>query len=260
MTHLLRSWKESLSLFIPKNAKLFILVTLKTIIQSYKLIFAHLWWLFLVSWALDVINARYFYNIFFALLPLFAWLITIFCVYLVIRPSLQRKKFSYYWEKAYYFIHFFIITIFVFFVFFSIVKLLSMLAPLNEFQYLSIITLSLMPSPLMPLFISPPLTFMIFFALDSDGSLKSIFSSIIRGFKMALYNYPFCLIFYLICIAIALIGYVAILTFTFFGSSILLSSLVSHLLIPIPLSVLSNFYTKRLHDQFGLYYPDTVKE
>jgi hypothetical protein len=235
-------------------------VCIKTIIESYKQIFAHLWWLFLGSWALDILNARYFYTISFSLLPLFAWLITIFCIYLVIRPSLPRKTFSYYTQKAPYFLPFFILTIFVFSSFFGILKLFSLLPSLSEFQYMSIITMALLPSPLMPLFISPLLTFMIFFALDSNGSLNSIFASIIRGFKMGLYNYPFCLIFYLICIAITLIGYIAILTFIFFGSGILLSSLVSHLLIPIPLAVLSNFYTKRLHDQFGLYYPTTVQE
>ena len=114
MTYLLKSWKESLSLFIPKNAKLFILVTIKTILQSYKLILKQLWWLFLISWGLDVLSARYCFISLCYLAPLISWLVTIFCVYLAIRPSMPRKTLAYYLGHARYFLPFFVITLFIF--------------------------------------------------------------------------------------------------------------------------------------------------
>ncbi len=42
---LLQSWQDSLKLFYPKNLKLFALVTLKSIIDVYKLLLRYWWWL-----------------------------------------------------------------------------------------------------------------------------------------------------------------------------------------------------------------------
>lgn len=270
MAYLLSSWKESLSLFSPKNAKLFILVTIKTILQSYKLILKHLWWLLLLSTALDIVYARYFdIQSYFVLLPLFSWFLTIFFMYLIIRPSMKQKGFGYYKDYIKYFIYFILLTI--------ITSLLFYLLPLPirflitqffwphqfifAYIYGLLITsiLLLLPHNLVPLYVSPLLTFMILFMLDSDGKIMSFLRSIIRGIKMAFYNYPFCLILFALFTLVSFLVQLSI--YWLFGpESMFHSPLFSTLILPIPLSIWTNFYTKRLHDQFGLYYPETIKD
>jgi hypothetical protein len=95
--------------------------------------------------------------------------------------------------------------------------------------------------------------------LDSTGSISDVWHSVVRAFKMMIYNYPFCIIMFIIFILCSVLGQMTV-AYYFGVSSFLLSSLVANLILPIPLCILTNFYIKRLHDQFGLYYPETVKE
>lgn len=44
MDQVYSSWRESLSLFKPKNFKLFALITLKTIGQVFRLLLTYFWW------------------------------------------------------------------------------------------------------------------------------------------------------------------------------------------------------------------------
>lgn len=273
MAYLFQSWKESLSLLRGQNAKLFRLVTLKTIIQSYKVYFKHFWWLLVLSGLLDIISSRYFGSHgFFLLIPLLSWLITIFAMYLVIRPSIKHKGWDYYKD---YFKKFFYFTLYSFSFTLSLVGILMMLALavflikpslvenmiLDNTHYLGTILLTpfLLPSSLIIVFVSPLLTFCIFFMLDGDGSIKNFFKSIGRALKMGFYNYPFCLFFLICCIAFSFGSQMGIYV-TLGHSTILTSSIISHTLLIVPLCVWSTFYTKRLHDQFTLYYPEARKE
>jgi hypothetical protein len=267
MTHLLRSWKESLSLFIPKNAQLFALVTLKNILQSYTIILRDGWWLFGLSMIAEYIYTRYFGpQSFFGFIPLILWFITIFLMYLIIRPSLKRKGYSYYKDYIGAFFYFALFSILGYLFFLTLLRfaLLFSVTIANPFYFVSnvfmILTALLAPGPqLMPLYVSPLLTFLILFILDSDRSIASIFKSIIRAFKMVIYNYPFCLIIFSIWALLSVCS--QLLIFKIFGPhSFLLSSAVSYLLLPIPICIFTLFYTKRLHEQFGLYYPQTIKE
>src|SRR5579872_3199647 len=45
---LLQSWADSLTLLKPKNLQLFVMVTIKSIVEAYKLYFKYFWWLLLV--------------------------------------------------------------------------------------------------------------------------------------------------------------------------------------------------------------------
>ncbi len=272
MYYFFRSWRESVSVFIPKHAKLFFLVTAKSIMASYKLIAVHLWWLFGLSYLTDLLYSRYFgINSYFCIVPLLSWFLTIFFIYLIVRPSIKRKKWDYY--KGY-------LLRFGYFVLFSIIAFMIPVLLLligNKIAFLTfsiswvfyVLFLPLLIIPILisfliapnvvTLYTSPLLTFLILFMLDSTGSISDVFQSIVRAFKMMIYNYPFCIITFIIFILCSVIGQLAIIHF-FGRDSILLSSLAANLILPIPLCILSNFYIKRLHDQFALYYPETVKE
>jgi hypothetical protein len=267
-----RSWKESISLFIPKNAKLFFLVTLKSIIESYKLIALHIWWLFGISYLTDVLYSRYCdIKSYFCIVPLLSWFFTIFFIYLIIRPSIKRKGWNYYKDylvRFPYFVLFSVIAFLIPILLFLISKtVVFWTASINwvfymlflPFLILSLLISFLIAPDVVTLYTSPLLTFLILFMLDGNGSISDILRSIIRACKMIIYNYPFCIIMFIIFIVCSVLGRMTVAYF--FGiNSFLLSSLVANLILPIPLCILTNFYIKRVHDQFGLYYPETVKE
>lgn len=265
MKYFFRSWKESLSLFMPRNAKLFFLVTLKSIVESYKLIGAHLWWLFLASSILDLAYSYYFSSAsYFCLIPFFG-------MYLIIRPSMKRKSFDYYKDYIFKFGYFVFFSIIAYIVSESLsvignhaASLIHIIHPLFYILFLPVLLIPvlitfLMPPEIIILYVSPLLTFLILFMLDSNGGIKNVLKSMIRAFKMIIYNYPFCIIMFAIFVSISL-GSTLALICLFGRHSFLLSPIISNALLPIPLCILTNFYTKRLHDQFGLYFPETVKE
>ena len=240
--------------------------------QSYKLIVLHLGWLFLATALLDLSYSRFCPNLhYLCILPLIGWFATIFGMYLIIRPSIKRKGWDYYkdnWLK------------FIYFIFFSIIAYSIPIALLligNKIVYLTqnihttfyilflpfllipILVTFLMPPDLIVLYVSPLLTFLILFMLDGDGSIKNIAQSIIRALKMMIYNYPFCILVFSLFVVCS-VSY-TVLVVNFLGrDSFLLSPIISNAFLPISLCILTNFYVKRLHEQFGLYYPETIKE
>lgn len=261
MMYLLRSWKDSLSLFLPSNFKLFFLVTVKCIVQVYKDLFKYFWWLILAVGIIDfwwlsfaIRTADYFiihYGMYtlsiviansISTILLGIWLLYYFVIYLTARPSLKPKGYEYYREYGIYFIYFI---------------LLSVIA--GAMRHMSKVFSSGFHTFDLVIYLSPFLTFTILFLLDSDGRFSSACKSIWRGFKMWWYNLPFCITAYTI---FWLISYLLFwLVLQIFGpKSILLSPIVSALLVPIPLTFLNNFYIKRLHDQFTLYFPESIKE
>ena len=91
--YFLRSWKESLLLFLPEHAKLFLMVTIKTILQSYKHIVLKLWWLLLLTWGIDILCAPYMrQKSLIMLIPLITWLITYFCIFFNYSPLYGTKN------------------------------------------------------------------------------------------------------------------------------------------------------------------------
>ena len=249
MMYLLRSWKDSLSLFLPSNFKLFFLVTVKDSIQVYKDLFKYFWWLILATSVVDYWFARYgtfLPNQTVVALTLFAllflWFLYYFAIYLTIRPSMKPKGYEYYCEYGIYFIYFMV---------FSFIAYAHRYAYMAFWYPFAIIDFVI--------YLSPLLTFCILFLLDSDGSFKSAAQSVWRGIKMWFYNLPFCIIVFALFSSVAYLLF--LMVFALFGiKSFLFSPIVSALLLPIPLTFLNNFYVKRLHDQFTLYFPESIKE
>lgn len=272
MYYFFRSWRDSLSLFIPQNAKLFSLVTLKTIINSYKKILKNLWWLFVLSATVEYTFSKLSIigNI-WCIIPLLLWIITIFCIYLIIRPSILHKNWRYYLSHWYYFLFFFcysLLAISLPYIFLRVSREIGAWALYNHpiffylyfpFLFFPVLVAFIIAPEILPIYTSPLLSFMIFFYLDSRGGILDGFKSIWRALKMVIYNYPFCLLIY----SALLFGtyYLQQLIRYLFGpTNFLFSTLVGILTLVVPVCVWSVFYIKRLHDQFNLYYPESVKE
>lgn len=272
MYYFFRSWRDSLSLFMPQNAKLFSLVTLKSILNSYRIIFKDLWWLLLLAWATGYgIKNGWIGLIRGQLLQLFVWLIIIFIIYLIIRPSLPRKNWGYYgskWPLFFYFVPLSLLALALPFIFLRLATEVGLWAitiqPLFYYLYLLIVWLpvglAFIAAPeVLPIYSSPLLSFIFLFLFDSRGTPLDLLKSIWRALKMVMYNWPFCAIVYTVLLFGAY--YLQIGIYKLLGTHTFLSStLVGTLALVIPLCLWTMFYTKRLHDQFNLYFPESVKE
>ncbi len=245
----LQTWLDSLKFFIPKNFKLFFLVTLKSIIETYKILLFKFWpvlvFLFLIRFILQGFFINPLIGIVFAFLFHAFFL---FLCFLIIRPSVKLKNYYYIKDYWFYFIFFFVI----FFV--------------HQQLFINFYTIGFWLM-LIPFFISPPCIFLTLFYLDGSAlSLKPFWQSL----KMVWYNLPFCLVsygFFMILGRLLFIQWPLFFNFfyilTLSESLPLLQEMIAWpfylLFIPIPLCWFANFYTKQVHAQFQLYMPNNKK-
>lgn len=260
MSQLLKSWADSLKIFYPKNLKLFLLVTLNSVWLGFKVLFKSLWWFLLLDIAmmallvygnhLFTLNQIYVNYILMAIQAF--W---VFFIYLAVRPSRERKTPVYFLSYFKYLLYF---SPFLFVVGFLTTKTSAFF----DYQVGSILGA----------FISLTGAFTMLFFLDSDGSIKSLMHSIVRGFKMLCYNFPF--VFVLASLVIygirplfdfiirtmnifftsVCIDYSSIICIMLgIGSFLLIKGLRLVMLILL-VSIYTNFYVKKVHDQFKLYF------
>ncbi len=106
------------------------------------------------------------------------------------------------------------------------------------------------------LFLSPFLIIWLLFLLDAQLGFWSSIKAFGRAVLMLSYNYPFFLIIYVIIRLLLSCLYVLLLplTTTVPAVAILGWLLLLGILVPYWICLLTNFYVKRLHEQFGLYY------
>jgi hypothetical protein len=283
---LFESWLNSLSLFKPKSISLFLLVTLNAIIKTFQALFRNFWWLIVLyivgdlaiehaalklhASSIAIGGIAFRMNSFLWIVEL-GFLLMLFTVLLCARPSLEPKKAFYsakYWKKFFYFV--LISSIFSFIVgerfgmeVDDVTGAISQFIPMS----LNILRSLLLLDP--AIVVSPLFVFIAMFMVDGDGSLKSFGLALVRGFKMCLYNYPFCLISMLVLhyiwqawdiLIFGLLSYfqVPIVSFINDGYSVLPAfSMIKYAAIlfwPIPLCYWINFYIKRMHEQFDLYF------
>ncbi len=267
---LLQSWKESLAIFAPKNFKLFFLVTLKAILDTFSSLVRYCWAPILLFFVFAFFYAQKMqalttlaavsgpnallafrgvllsWNLFF----LFFMSLLFMLIFLAARPSVLRKGYWYFVSYWYYLVY--------------VILFLPMLVVLISGP-LSLVSLS----PVGALFLQGVAgflqiilaSFFILFLLDSDGSPKAAFLSLWRAIKMLIYNIPgaitalFLPLVVLTCVM--LIGLALGSLFNIAEHSglrvvlIQLSVLVGDVVM---VCFMTNFYIKRLHDQSGLYF------
>jgi hypothetical protein len=233
---LVQSWIDSLQLLKPKNFQLFAMVTLKSIIEAYKILLRYFWWLMIcivacafipmmfpaltpISWFanLNNINLLWFSCAFYS-----AWFLA---VCFSTRPSIGRKDWQYFGNMT--------------------SKIIVCLAVFLGFFW--------------PEAFSVWTIFWVLFYADSDGGIKQFFISMWNAFKMLVYNFPLlCIIaimlkfpFWLCSLAIFHFGYTPILLSN--PVLALYMNSIAMILSPIAICTYANIYIKKLHDQFDLY-------
>jgi len=222
---LLQSWKESLLFLKPENIKLLLLVTVRTLYQSYKF-FILLFLLFVLFesnlWQFLLGVSAPFFGIIQKIL-----LVNLFFLFvLVARPSVKRKSAAYFLD---YNCHFMIWALISF--------LVILLRRGQDFAWLYKAS---------GFAILPIGFFWILFWLDARCTIENLLLSLLQAIKMFVFNFPFCLLFFMIpffvfsliklLVSGALFKYLEIFIFILY------------------ICFFTNFYVKRLHDQFHLYF------
>lgn len=254
---LIQSWIDSLQLLKPKNLQLFVLVTLKSILEAYKLMFKYFWWLI----ALQLICYQFVFSApyIFVIATAAIQNLLFFMLCAVTRPSVVKKDCAYFRSQLYPYAY--------------IIGFLTLMVGIGSL--LGVVISQEMQ--LLPVFVWT--VFYMLFFLDSEKSIKSFCMSLWYALKMMLFNLPLIMIIY-----IAFYFFNATITWgcdklfdglfqglimlakeatwmrpvarfiTHYGIFITLQhGLIPLLLLPIGICTYANIYIKKLHDQFDLY-------
>ncbi len=290
---LIQAWKDSLKTLLPKNLKLFSLVTLKAIVECYKVLLRYWWWFILLLGAVTIFKVWLWYGVInrssfvltygakkFLGVSILVWpdmalavlsQLFIFIVCLATRPSVTKKDVNYFTSYLPYFCYVFILLLPMGLPFFFrhclLLKLFNSLAVFYAYWFIILLWLTAT---------SPVFIFFLLFLLDSDKRPKQFVLSFYRSFKMIIYNYPLC---WLLVVGFYCIGYVV-----YYGMSLQMPSIALQqsqteawsreiemmlestigflkvLLSPIPICIFANIYIKKLHEQFDLYFTQPNQE
>jgi len=257
------SWKESLSLFLPKNAKLFFLVFLKTLLSTYKNAFIYGWWAFALSLCavslviyVPLLTVSYINPVILS----FLWA---YMVFLSARPSTQLKSWRYYSSYLVHGLWIFLVIIvlswlwnFLFTAAFHAASLSVWISYPLALSLYGLVFTFFFSLDFYLWIISPWTIFFSLFVFDSLRSFPRFMLSMWRSLKMVLSNYPFCFILYAV-IRVGLWGLGVLLKMI--GMPLVVTNGIMLLLLPIPIVLFTCFYTKRLHDQFGFYFSTTPR-
>ncbi len=241
---LLQSWADSLTLLKPKHLQLFVMVTIKSIIEAYKLYFKYFWWLLLamplflffapdvvIAWKNnDVVSLAHYATLLGVAASLYGLLFLAACF--ATRPSILQK------DCAYFRIQF--KKIILYWLVWGVLRIMLLKYALAYGRmFLPIGNISSR---------SPELILFVLFFADSDGGLKNIFVSFWNALKMIIYNLP------LFAVIVFAFSFPLVLIDKFVYISSLVKIVIESFLMPIGVCTYTNIYIKRLHDQFDLYF------
>jgi hypothetical protein len=267
--YLLQSWQESLKVFIPKNFKLYLLATLNAALHTYKALVLKYWWVLLGYLAVDLGIGFATYNLglteFFlahetlyevlSMVQDYSYVALILLVALAARPSVQKKDAAYLAGYGKHLAYFMVVAVALNELFGPqplATNLWIKFAFLFEVSYLS------------PLFV-----FFTLFLLDVRPSLRGVGKAMLNAGTMCLYNYPFCLasfimlyglsagFFYVQGLLVNLLHLpmaVVLFDFYIFTPVRYFVAFMNLFFMVIPFCYFATLYTKRLHEQFTLYF------
>ncbi len=276
------SWRESLQPFLPPAFKQFLLITLKSVLLTYQALLKGAW-PYIGALLLGMLINELVYTKSIAdtnhmklelattiheLVHLVLAALIVFITCCACRPSVDQKNIHYFFD------------FFKKYAFYSIAysAIVRFLAAQNlgvqrnryvEYQPVLIPIITTMPWALLSssyvanalvLFLSPFFVFALLFMLDSGSKVGAFWQSLVRALKMIVYNYPFCVISYSVTLFIAFLVYRVVgmpLLVGFLGKKVLTVigyTVCYGIIVPVFVCWLTNFYCKRVHEQFQLYY------
>jgi len=249
--YVLHAWKSSLQILVPSNFKLFLLVTLKKIMSTFKSYLKYGWpFILIVAFGTgmamlfnegklifafkqeDISALVYVLAVIGMYVYLFAYAFCNFLVAIFARPSVSQKNCAY--------MRTFISRYFIGYI------LLNFLFVIISAQFAAT-TYSGMPDNIVQHFLVLlwyiTSLFGVLFYLDLGGQFGSIFKSIWFAIKMTIYNLPLVALAAGVLLLGARIGYDQMQIFSYL-----------HLIVyPFLFCFFTTLYTKRVHDQARLY-------
>jgi hypothetical protein len=249
------SWKESFEI-LKNDMGILLLVSLRTLTSVYTAI-PH-------SWIFTSISIVAIALAFYAGFSYFAIQFCSFYLILLIsatRPSLEEKN-SLYWAK-YIFVDLLVFcgitSLIVFCVF-----LYTNIAVWYGFDLL-IYSFLASPQLWLPgldgkevwaILFSPLLILTILFIRDSQFTPWNFLKAMGRAVLMLINNYPFFLgVYFLFRLILSVGNIISVLLSPYIFVDVIFWALLILLVYPYFICLITNFYVKRLHEQFSLYYP-----
>jgi len=245
---LVQAWENAITLFYPSNFKFFILITIRSIVEAYKILLHYWWWLLALISGATLFGLGNDTGFFFFLLVVLNYMF-IFAFSLATRPSLKKKNVTYFSSYLPLFLP--TLTGFLGIKLFEVLLLPNIIGiDMDQWQSVFLLVKS---------FSYATQVFFIFFFLDSDHTIRQLLQSLVRSVKMTIYNYPICLFFGLMILVleIAVSFVVGVFLFVWEETELFLRiiDLISKVVfVPIQLSIFANIYIKKLHEQFDYYF------
>ena len=188
-------------------------------------------------------------------------------LFLTVRPSIKIKNFAYYasyWKHALWLIGWFVLQTILYTALFFLILILASLMPISvpitpeDQTPLMFLIINLMGFLYLALWAGIT-SFYAVFLLDSDGSVKAAVKSLARAGKFLLYNIPFYIIMLIILVTLYSLFFLLLavpLQALGAGSGIIFMQRILDLIITMPIfaCVVTNYYIKKIHDQFTLYF------
>lgn len=240
---LFHMWKDSLKIFIPRNLKLFGLVSLNAARHAYRVWFRFFWPLFIL-YILSGAVAGYAPRS-AALVGAVSCFGLFIAIILCVRPSVKRKTYAYFYDYRWH------------------VALVGVLFFADYFVAMEHMANPILATHLFaPLFLVPLTVFMLFYC-DTHGRLRDLFLSAWRTLKMLWYGLPFYFIL-IVATGIFYAGISFLLWELFFPLAYvfrtvplnifygvwysLFVQVVIFIVSVIPVAFVASFYTKKVHD------------
>lgn len=278
-------WKESLKII---STRQFWLITLNAARQTYAFLFKKLWLLLGIFVSLDFLvripepmpdfakNSKevvYSFDLLIKIVLLGAWFLVwsllVFCLFLIVRSSRDRKDLHYFLSKGKWFFYF-VLSTFVFLGLRIFIMNNYLLPMVNGIGNIIILIFSgfFLNSSLfwISLFFSPLLVIYFLFYLDSPGTFLSLFKCAGRFCKLVFYMLPFFLVSGIVTFVTVTLVYLMSLGFIFVLDIFVLPHMrffdfAVHiiplyfviLVLPLFFCLMSSFYSKAIHDHYDLY-------
>ena len=243
---LLASWRDSLKMFYPvSNLKLFGFAILRAVQVAIPQFLKNFWWLIGIAALSDYFELPTD----IVVMPLI-----IVCIYLVVRPSVGIKNFDYFKKHGRHIVGGVILSLALALISLAVAEGEAFVLSSSESFSMNALAWALViidTFVLTLLFALLPLWF--FFFLDSRATVGDFFVSWKRAFLMALYALPVWALLFVVLEWV--LGLFEMVTVVESWWSVILMMFVSICVQILVACLLSVFYTKRLHEQFELYFP-----
>lgn len=281
---LLASGRDSLNTFKPSDFKLFALVTLKSLLESYKIWLKYWGWLIIIAVPVCFLLGRAsLLYIFFPgwtaalsltnlpmsslmILGALSYACIIISLVLSTRPSAGLKNCHYIKQFK---MHFLYAIVWLLGIVPSLLYIILVPVALTAFAPRDLVISSWLITligSLLAIFVLPIITVLfMLFLFDSDGTIVQVFKAVWRAFKMALYNLPLYICMVLLFGLVVVISTVVVMALLWGFSMVVSAHLLIYIstvmilllllfLLPLAINIITNLYVKRLHEQYNLYY------